>query len=514
MLLIRRFYLLPAFLVTCAVYLLLYRSRQAPSPPIKPVPIDAENRLHWHKRPERYPVTSFIPLPTGPAASIPKIQHPFSVAENVLSRNTRLERRDAIKSTFLRSWTGYKTYAWGKDEVSPISGTWRSSFGGWGATLVDTMDTLWIMGMKDDFEQCVQAVEAVDFSTNEEETLNVFETTIRYQGGLLAAHDLSDGKYPILLKKAQELGEMLYTAFDTPHRMPIARWLWKMSASGQELEPGETTLLAEFGSLTLEFTRLAQLTGEAKYFDAVQRISNELQRMQNETKLPGLWPVVVDIKSWPATAKYNHFTLGGMADSTYEYLPKEYLMLAGKGEEGQGYRRMYEDTIDMVEKHIFFRPMTEKGDDVLLSGNIAVSKDKVIQDPQGQHLACFTGGMVGMGAKIFDRPDDIEVAKRLVAGCVWAYKAMPSGLMPETFHVVPCHIGVSKADSSECEWSEPKWYQAIRDRHHLETQSEVPTQQELEEFAKARKLQPGFSDIGDRRYILRQEIPLSSFAPS
>jgi mannosyl-oligosaccharide alpha-1,2-mannosidase len=507
MLLIRRLYLLPAFLVTCTLYFFFQRFGQSPSTPSAPVPIDDGKVFRWHDRPPRYPVISLIPLPTGAAAKIPKIQHQFSVAENVVSRKRRLERRDAVKSTFLRSWNGYKTYAWGKDEVSPISGTWRSSFGGWGATLIDTMDTLWIMGLKEDFEQCIIAVEAIDFSTNEEDSLNVFETTIRYLGGLLAAHDLSKGKYPILLKKAQELAEILYAAFDTPYRMPVMRWQWRTSARGEEVFPGESTLLAEFGSLNIEFTRLAQLTGEAKYFDAVQRITDQLHRLQNTTAMPGLWPVVVNLKDRPIKAPYKHFTLGGMADSTYEYLPKQYLMLSGRGEEGRQSREMYEEAIEMVEQHIFFRPMTEKGEDVLLSGNVVASKEgKVTLDPQGQHLACFTGGMVGIGAKIFDRPDDLEVAKRLVAGCVWAYRAMPTGLMPETFHTVPCHIGVSKADPAECEWSEPKWYQGIRNRHHLhqlEPEADGPTQEELIEFAKSRRLVPGFSDIADKRYILR-----------
>ena len=504
MLLIRRLYLLPAFVCTCALYIFFQRFGQSHQTPLSLAPLDDEKILRWQDRPPRYPVTSFIPLPTGPAASIPKIQHQFPVAENVLSKKRRLERRDAVRSTFLRSWNGYKTYAWGKDEVSPISGTWRSSFGGWGATLVDTMDTLWIMGLKEDFKQCVMAVEAIDFTTNEEDTLNVFETTIRYLGGLLAAHDLSGGTYPILLKKARELGEILYAAFDTPHRMPVMRWEWRTSARGEEIFPGESTLLAEFGSLSTEFTRLTQLSGEKKYFDAIQRITNQLDRIQNTTAMPGLWPVVVNLKEWPIKAPYRHFTLGGMADSTYEYLPKQYLMLSGRGEEGKQSRKMYEEAIEMVEQHLFFRPMTERGENVLLSGNVVASKNgNITLNPQGQHLACFTGGMVGIGAKIFDRPDDLEIAQRLVAGCVWAYRAMPTGLMPETFHAVPCHFGTSKADASECEWSEPKWYQSIRNRHHLETEPDVPTQGELIEFAKSRRLVPGFSDIGDKRYILR-----------
>ena len=504
MLRVRRLYLLPAFIITCALYFFLQRAAPSSSKTPAPIPIDKGKVLLWHERPQRYPVTSFIPLPSGAAAKIPKIQHESFVAETVLSRKRRLERRDAVRSTFLRSWNGYKTYAWGKDEVSPVSGTWRSSFGGWGATLIDAMDTLWIMGLKDDFELCVMIVEGLDFSTNEEDSLNVFETTIRYLGGLLAAYDVSERKYPILLKKARELADILYVAFDTPHRMPVTRWRWMTSAKGEEVFPGETTLVAELGSLNLEFTRLAQLTGEMKYFDAVQRITNELQRMQNTTAIPGLWPVVIDLKGWPTKATYRHFTLGGMADSAYEYLPKEYLMLSGRGDEGKQLRNMYETAVEMAKQHIFFRPMTEGGDDVLLSGNVVVSKDgNVTLDPQGQHLACFTGGMVGIGARIFERPDDLEVAKRLVAGCIWAYRAMPTGMMPETFHAVPCHTGVGKAEPGECDWSESKWYQAIRNRHHLETESDVPTQEKLVEFAEARRLVPGFADIGDKRYILR-----------
>jgi mannosyl-oligosaccharide alpha-1,2-mannosidase len=114
------------------------------------------------------------------------------------------------------------------DEVTPITMKSRDPFGGWGASLVDSLDTLWIMDMEKDFAFAVAALEKVDFTTSSMDVLNLFETTIRYLGGLLAAHDLCNGKYPILLNKAVQLGEMLYVAFDTPNRMPITRWYWRM----------------------------------------------------------------------------------------------------------------------------------------------------------------------------------------------------------------------------------------------------------------------------------------------
>jgi len=177
------------------------------------------------------------------------------------------------------------------------------------------------MGMTDEFAHAVEALNQIDFSTCSLDELNVFETTIRYLGGFLSAYDLSNGQYPSLLTKAIEMGDMLYMAFDTPNRMPITRWDFKAAARGDAQVAPEGILVAELGSLTLEFTRLSQLSGDPKYYDAVQRIMDIFETQQNATKLPGMWPVVVNAKDLDFTAATG-FTIGGMADSAYEYLPK------------------------------------------------------------------------------------------------------------------------------------------------------------------------------------------------
>jgi mannosyl-oligosaccharide alpha-1,2-mannosidase len=183
------------------------------------------------------------------------------------------------------------------------------------------LDTLWIMEMYSEFEEAVKALKYIDFSTCALDEINVFETTIRYLGGFLSAYDLSDGKYPILLQKAKELGNMLYKAFDTPNRMPITRWKFREAAEGREQDAPASVLVAEIGSLTVEFTRLSQLTGDPRFYDAVQRIMDILEKQQNTTKVPGLWPVVVNGRD-EIFNEFGGFTIGGMADSTYEYLPK------------------------------------------------------------------------------------------------------------------------------------------------------------------------------------------------
>ena len=499
MLLVRKLWILPAVLIILTLYYLYHAS--APSIRV----IDPNARLTI--RPERYPVTSYAQLPSGAARQLPRLQHNFAT-ETEEQEQERLARLSAIKDAFVHSWEGYKHFAWKQDEIAPLSGLFRNPFGGWGASLVDAMGTLWIMGLKDEFEVCVEAIQHIDFRQNTEEIVNTFETTIRYLGGFLSAYDLSEHKYPAILEKAVELANILYITFDTPNRLPVCRWQWRYSAAGVALQAHKTTLLAEIGSMNVEFTRLAELTGDAKWFDAVERITDLLFETQNETKVPGLWPTLVDAEHGQMV--YNHFTLGGMADSTYEYLPKQYMVLGGLDER---YREMYDKMMTTVKKHIFYRPLVPGNQDILLSGNTALDDQlKVATDPQGQHLTCFTGGMVAIASKIFGRADEMSIAQRLVEGCIWAYNSTPTGLMPETFHIAPCHIGTDSPLADQCEWSEAKWHDAVVSMHpKAERQLDETMSQLGARIVKEEGLLPGYTRWGDNRYILRPEAIESVF---
>lgn len=154
-----------------------------------------------------YPVPSFIPLPSGSAVDLPKIQYNFK-PEDAAAKAVREKRLDTVREALVHSWQGYKKYAWLYDEVTPMSGGYRTTFGGWAASMVDSLDTLWIMGLHEEFAEAVAAAVKINFDATEHLPLNVFETTIRYLGGLLGAYDVSDGKYPELLQKAREVGEV------------------------------------------------------------------------------------------------------------------------------------------------------------------------------------------------------------------------------------------------------------------------------------------------------------------
>lgn len=448
---------------------------------------------------ERYPVQSVRALPSGKPTKFPPLQFDFPT-ESSDAKTTRLERRGVIKASLQRTWKSYKAYAWMKDELSPVEAGAHTSFGGWAATLIDSLDTLWIMGMQEEFEEAVATLDDIDFNVSESNTLSLFETTIRYLGGLLGAYDISNERYPKLLKKAIDLGEMLYRAFDTPNRMPIPYWHFKAGDKNVEQESSDRMLLADLGSLSMEFTRLSQLTGDPNFFDAISRITDALDAAQDHTKIPGLWPTILDARNLQFTG--SGFTLGGMADSVYEYLPKQHMLLGGLTDQ---YQKMYSKAIAAAEKHLLFRPMTPDNLDILLSGSATCSSKEVTLEPTAQHLACFTGGMVGIASKLIGPPEDLKIARKLVDGCIWGYNATLTGIMPEIYHAVRCE------DATHCEWDEKKWHQAVLKQHGGAKDHTRSEKERAEEVIKDHGLPPGIFHVSDRKYILRPEAIESVF---
>ncbi|PYH96797.1 seven-hairpin glycosidase [Aspergillus ellipticus CBS 707.79] len=490
----RRSYMLPTIILICLTYILFSSLPPGAETPYGHHHHDhhhsdeqqhQDHRVRWHKHAEQYPIYDYIPLPSAPSSPIPRVQYKFP-KESWFAKWGRTKRQRAVKKAFKHAWKGYKENAWLRDELSPLSGGHRETFAGWAATLVDSLDTLVIMGLTDEFEEALEAIEQIDFTTTDAIQINVFETNIRYLGGLLGAYDLTHGKYPILLQKATEIADMIYACFDTRNRMPQSRWEWTRSAGGLSIEPSRNTILAEIGSLNLEFTRMSQLTKDPKYFDAIQRITDFLEETQPKTKVPGMWPMMVNARDLELFDP--RFTIGGMADSTYEYLPKEHMLLGGQTNQ---YRRMYDSFMKAMKSRLLFRPMTEDGRDILFAGNVHAGSGKTTLEPQWEHLKCFLGGTVGVGSKVFNRPEELSIARKLVDGCVWAYDVMPTGIMPEILHLAVC------PDAENC--TLPK-----------NSHSEDPDTY-AESIAQGKKLPPGVVDIPDPKYLLRPEAIESVF---
>jgi mannosyl-oligosaccharide alpha-1,2-mannosidase len=498
---VRKRRVLAITIVICALLYLLLRSRSTPDTVVgshigPKSRLQVTGELHLAN-----PLSSYIDLPAS-RKKLPKVQHGF-FRQDKATKEKCLVRRNAVKEAIRHSWEGYREKAWKHDELAPATGGYRTTLGGWALTLVDSLDTLWLAGMKREFEEAVQVVAEIDFSTTTQLPINVFEITIRHLGGLLGAYDVSKGKSPLLLEKAQQLGDMLYGAFDTPNHMPITSW--SRIGPGTEVASGRA-LIAEIGTLSLEFTRLSQLTGDPRYFDAVQRIADCLESQQNHTKIPGLFPDIVNAREC-YFGDGVLFSLGGSADSVYEYFPKQWQLLGGASDQ---YRRLYETAKQPMKDHVLFRPMIPTSDDILLAG---VSHVKIPGRPellpQVQHLSCFAGGMFALAAKLFDMPEDIETARKLVNGCFWAYKQTATGLMPEKFTAMTC-----MHDDSLCIWSKIKWASSLL---HYNSHDNVPSDKHLSPSelmaAKAERLRLplGIPTIASRNYELRPEAIESIF---
>ena len=163
-----------------------------------------------------------------------------------LSDGVARSRRYHVKNAMKHAWDGYKEYAFGFDELLPVSKKGRNNWGGMGTTLVDSLDTLWLMGLKNEFNDAAAWVrEHLDHS--KVGSVSVFETTIRSLGGLLSAYDLTGDQ--MFLKQADDLGSRLMKSFDTDSGIPFGRVNLK---TGQGTNAGymrDRASLAEFATL-------------------------------------------------------------------------------------------------------------------------------------------------------------------------------------------------------------------------------------------------------------------------
>ena len=431
----------------------------------------------WAGLPRRWPVKKVTEMPRGRPRPQPRIQPEGRESGAVYDDRLEAWRRE-VKSAFVKGWKSYKKHAWMRDELAPVSGTGKDTLGGWVASLIDNLDTLWIMNLKDEFIEVVEAVATIDWANTTATGCNVFETTIRHLGGLLAAYDLSGQQ--VLLIKATELGDMIHAAFDTPTNLPPF-WLdfKKVKVGGLVGDTHQPS--ASVGSLSMEFTRLSQLTGDPKYYDAITRVTALLTESQSTTKIPGMWPTFLNTRDGIFNDGYN-FTLGTLAGPLYEYLPKMHAML---GTSDPVYARLAKDSLSAITEHIVFRAMLPGRDDVLFSGNAQVLQSGVIiKEPEVRHASCFAGGMFGLAGRLFDRQEYVDIGAHLTWGCIHGYNSFSTGIAPEVFSMFPC----PNSTLDICDWDEEMWQ------------------------AKGNNsLQGGFREVSDPSYILRPEAIESIF---
>ncbi|XP_042048071.1 mannosyl-oligosaccharide 1,2-alpha-mannosidase MNS1-like [Salvia splendens] len=330
-----------------------------------------------------------------------------------------IERRGKVKDAMIHAWSSYEKYAWGHDELQPQTKNGVDSFGGLGATLVDALDTLYIMGLDEQFQKAREWVaESLDFNKNYE--ASVFETTIRVVGGLLSAYDLSGDK--LFLEKAKDIADRLLPAWDTPSGIPFN--IINL-ANGNPHNPGWTggdSILADSGTEQLEFIALSQRTGDPKYQQKVENVITELNKTFPDD---GLLPIYINPHK--GSRSYSTITFGAMGDSFYEYLLKVWIQ-GNKTSPVKHYREMWETSMIGLESLV---RKTTPSSFTYLCEKIGTSLiDKM------DELACFAPGMIALGSSGY-APDEakkfLSLAEELAWTCYNFYQSTPTKLAGENY---------------------------------------------------------------------------------
>ncbi|CAA0806636.1 Probable alpha-mannosidase I MNS4 [Striga hermonthica] len=247
------------------------------------------------------------------------------VAEGV-TREQAKQLRDEVREMFYHAFDGYMDHAFPHDELKPLSCGGEDTLGGYALTLIDSLDTLALLGDQERFSTSVEWIgKILRFDINK--TVSVFETTIRILGGLLSAHLIaSDYKTGMsvpsydgeLLHLAEDLARRMLPAFDTPTGIPFGS---VNLMHGVDENESKITSTAGGGTLTLEFGVLSRLTNDPIFEQVTKNAVRGLWARRSRINLVGAH---VDVFSGEWTQK--DAGIGTSIDSFYEYLLKAYLL--------------------------------------------------------------------------------------------------------------------------------------------------------------------------------------------
>jgi len=244
-------------------------------------------------------------------------------------------RAEAVIEMFRFAWNGYYTYAFPNDDLKPVNNSFGNSRNGWGATAVDALDTAIIMEQVDIVNQILDFVPTIDFTKTGNGvrqgaslSVSLFETNIRYLGGMLSSYDLLKGPFEYLgveeekvdklLEQCVVLADVLKFAFDTPSGIPVNNIFIHNQTFAPRYKMADGTWaagLAELGTLVLEWQHLSDLTGNPEYGSLAQNAEDYFLKPNAEV-WPGLTGGNFSTGTGDILDAYGGWTSGN--DSAYE----------------------------------------------------------------------------------------------------------------------------------------------------------------------------------------------------
>jgi mannosidase alpha-like ER degradation enhancer 2 len=240
-----------------------------------------------------------------------------------------------VRAEALFSWNAYVRYAWGHDELRPLSKAPRDWYGeSLLMTPVDSLDTLLLLGLDEEAAKA-KALIVDRLSFDKDITVKNFEVTIRLLGGLLSGYQATGD--PRLLHLAEDLGARLLPVFNSPTGMP---YMYVNLRTGKT--SGARSNPAEIGTLLLEFGTLAKLTAKPVFYDKAKNAIVQLYKRRSKLGLVG---EEIDVETGRWTSPASH--VGGGIDSYYEYLLKAAKLFGDKDCEA-----MWRESVHALNKHL------------------------------------------------------------------------------------------------------------------------------------------------------------------
>ncbi|GGM35657.1 hypothetical protein GCM10012275_03630 [Longimycelium tulufanense] len=263
------------------------------------------------------PAVAAPPSPTAPPPDGPGATPAEPPEARQMQPSSWPEAAADVRREVRWAWRQYVERAFGHDQIKPVSGGHEDFFArgkSVGLTIVEALDTFWLMGLDRELEQALEWIER-NLRFDIDAPFQVFETNIRMVGGLLAGYHCTGRDR--LLELAVDLGDRLLPAFTrSPTGIP---YRFVNLTTGTVSAP--QTNLAETGTYIAEFGMLSRWSGQQKYYDAAKRAFEVT--FDKRTPLDLLpYEVHAETGEW----RNRTATIGPPADSYYEYLWDGYVL--------------------------------------------------------------------------------------------------------------------------------------------------------------------------------------------
>ncbi|PLW40231.1 hypothetical protein PCANC_17957 [Puccinia coronata f. sp. avenae] len=329
------------------------------------------------------------------------------------------QRAEAVKAAFTGAFDDYMKFGYPGDEVRPLSKGARNTRNGWSATLVDSLDTLFVMNLQDRFAKGVEDTLKIDFSQSQtKDGVSIFESTIRYIAGILSAYELSGASNAPLLDQARKLADKLLLCWqDDAQNLPFPF----LDFTTNRPVTRDFISAASAGSLIMEFDRLSYYTHQPRYLQYATKAVQTVIR--TPSAIPGLPGLTFGVRN--QTILYDLATWGSGTDSYLEYLLK-YGMLINNSDPSY-YNTWKQAVQSSIKKLIQVSPVRN----LTYLGEFSTSENSF--NYEFSHLACYASGNWLLGGKVFQDDQLVDYGLRLVATCLETYKRTATGLGPEIF---------------------------------------------------------------------------------